>query len=353
MEDRSSSGEEQQLRGDVEGAVRQLGLAISEEMPAGYRHGEGVDVARGVVLAPRGIAGMQYDTRQLHKLFVDSGMGSAKERAALERPMFMKGGGASDQVQDGYSRTLAYKFGDLLFVVFGPLRPSDNAAVINGERCVRLHEAGEQEGATRRKRRNRQRMAARYREAQCSEGEESSRCKQQYSGEEAQRIEAAILRYAESLYAATERDAREATREQEREEKLAKRGRIPPYVSQSKGGKLTVTRTSWEHNGLIGNRSYAGYIKTKGSNEPLFAEKRRVLEREKEMQQELMIISGEISRGDAIVCVRMQDKGWVAGSSNNLSRALCVIDQPKATLVDAHNFQARISHRASVLLSSM
>ncbi|KAJ1864227.1 hypothetical protein LPJ78_003519 [Coemansia sp. RSA 989] len=350
MEDRSSSEDEgQQPRGDVEGAVGQLDLALNDEMPAGYRHGEGVDVARGVVLAPRGIAGMQYDTRQLHKLFADSEMGSSsssssKEKAALERPMFMEGGGTSDQMQDGYSRTLAYKFGDMLFVVFGPLRTSDNAAVINDERSAQLHEAAEQKRAAGRKRRNRQRMAARYREAQSSGGSECARHKQ-YSGEEALRIEAAILRYAESLLAATERDALEAAREQEREELMAKRGRIPPYVSQSKG--KTVTRTSWEHNALVGNRSYAGYIGTRGSNERLFA-KKRILEREKEMHQELMLIGEEITRGDMMLCMRMHDKGWVAGASNNLSNALCVIDQPKATLVDAHNFLTRISQRASL-----
>ncbi|KAJ2449285.1 vacuolar fusion protein ccz1 [Coemansia sp. RSA 2336] len=337
----SSSGEEgQQPHGNVEGAGSQLDLALNEEMPAGYRHGNGVDVARGVVLAPRGIAGMQYDTRQLHKLFADSGMGASKEGAALEQPMFMKGGGTSDQVQDGYSRTLAYKFGDMLFVVFGPLHASDNAAAINEERSAQLHEAAEQRRAGGRKRR--QRMAARHREAQ---GSDYARHKQ-YSGDEASRIEATVLRYAESLLAATERDAREAAQEQAREEQLAKRGRIPPYVSQSKGEK-TVTRTSWEHNALVVNRSYAGYMGTRATNERLFARK-RTLEREKEMHQELMVVGEEIARANVLLCVRMQDKGWVAGSSDGLSNALCVIDQPKATLVDAFNFLTRISHRASL-----
>ncbi|KAJ2388505.1 hypothetical protein GGI23_006041, partial [Coemansia sp. RSA 2559] len=42
--------------------IDQLGIAMDEEMPAVYEHGAGVDGSRGVVLAPRAVEGMLYDT---------------------------------------------------------------------------------------------------------------------------------------------------------------------------------------------------------------------------------------------------------------------------------------------------
>ncbi|KAJ2827986.1 hypothetical protein IWW50_001612, partial [Coemansia erecta] len=49
--------------------VGQLGLAMEDAMPAAYEHGVGVDCSRGVVLAPRAIPGMLYDTRLVRLLY--------------------------------------------------------------------------------------------------------------------------------------------------------------------------------------------------------------------------------------------------------------------------------------------
>ncbi|KAJ1726406.1 hypothetical protein LPJ61_005207, partial [Coemansia biformis] len=92
--------------------INQLGQAMEEAIPAVYEHGVGVDSSRGVVLAPRGLSGMLYDTRHLKALFP----GGASENAAAEHQIFV----CEDNSSNISSKTLVYKYGDLLFMLFGP-----------------------------------------------------------------------------------------------------------------------------------------------------------------------------------------------------------------------------------------
>ncbi|KAJ1797295.1 hypothetical protein LPJ75_007070 [Coemansia sp. RSA 2598] len=60
----------------------------------------------------------------------------------------------------------------------------------------------------------------------------------------------------------------------------------------------------------------------------------------------LKMVCGELQRGSrAEVCVRMQNKGWVAGMRSSEALCFCLVDQPKATLADAQTFLTRICNR--------
>ncbi|KAJ2337715.1 hypothetical protein GGI00_000015 [Coemansia sp. RSA 2681] len=90
-----------------EATVSRLESAMDEGMPAAYAHGVDVDPERGVVLAPRGLSGMQYDTRLLKLMFQGT---SDIPTTAPERPLYV-----SPDSQDGACKTLVYKYGDFVF----------------------------------------------------------------------------------------------------------------------------------------------------------------------------------------------------------------------------------------------
>ncbi|KAJ2626457.1 hypothetical protein GGF44_005029, partial [Coemansia sp. RSA 1694] len=81
-----------------EATVSRLESAMDEGMPAAYAHGVDVDPERGVVLAPRGLSGMQYDTRLLKLMFQGT---SDVPTTAPERPLYV-----SPDSQDGACKTL-------------------------------------------------------------------------------------------------------------------------------------------------------------------------------------------------------------------------------------------------------
>ncbi|KAJ2809534.1 hypothetical protein H4R20_000036 [Coemansia guatemalensis] len=220
----------------------QLGVAMEDQMPAAYEHGVGVDCSRGIVLAPRAIPGMLYDTRLVRTMFHSR----FSARNAAERPLFV-GADKHSADQGACSRTLAYKFGDMLILVFGsPPKPdaSSSAAIRQQQQqpAADFKEDERQIHRGRRGRRARVREKAAKKDLQRLENPAQSNI-QPFSVQEAQDIEQAILRYAESLQAATWRDSREVEAQRKSEVQLAEQRRIPPYVYQSGGGVLPVTRT--------------------------------------------------------------------------------------------------------------
>ncbi|KAJ2385238.1 hypothetical protein H4S02_004430 [Coemansia sp. RSA 2611] len=330
-----------------------LGAAMDEEMPEAYRHGEGVDCSRGVVLAPRAVAGMLYDTRLVRLLF-DSAINAG------ERALFVElgGGCATDSCSSRCSRTLAYKFGDLLFLVFGPTpsaRPPAKSAKARGKEP-------EHAPARRNQRRQRRRNGAQpHVDAERVPRQPDA---QPFAAGEAQAIEAAVLRYAQSLQLATQRDAAETAAQIQHETQLAQQQRLPPYVYQPRTQlALSATRTSWAQyrEQIPSIRSFAGYVRT--SADPLQARhagrsRRRggVLDTclPANVQRALDAVRAELAGGEetATVCVRMQDKGWVAAELTTHAHCFCVVDQPKATLADAQSFLTRISLRAASMQSN-
>ncbi|KAJ2160197.1 hypothetical protein GGF46_002459 [Coemansia sp. RSA 552] len=309
--------------------VSELELAMGDELPAAYQHGVDVDCARGVVLAPRGISGMLYSTRLLRLMFHSEGS------AAKEPSLHM---GPDDSAHAGGSRTLAYKFGDMLFVVFGPPQFAAPPPQKHGEPSVDASDDDEQ----RRPRRFRRRRGRRGRRAGQTTQVDQSVAARPFASAEALAIESAILRYAESLQAATRRDREEVEAQRQSEVHLAQRQRrIPPYVFQM-GSGMTFTSWPWQADGSMpANRSFAGYV-----DGDVHKDGPAMLPAG--VRQALAMVSAEATscEGSSAVCVRMQDKGWVAGSSEGPRECYCVVDQPQATLADAQSFLSRISRRA-------
>ncbi|KAJ2084035.1 hypothetical protein H4R24_000384 [Coemansia sp. RSA 988] len=238
--------------------VSQLGVAMEDHMPAAYEHGVGVDCSRGIVLAPRAIPGMLYDTRLVRTMFHSR----FSARNAAERPLFV--GADKHSADHGVcSRTLAYKYGDMLILVFGsPPKPETSSSSTAREQpAADLKENECQIHRGRRGRRAHERAKASKKDQQQSKMAQQSNV-HPFSAQEAQDIEQAILRYAESLQAATWRDSREVEAQRKSEVQLAEQRRIPPYVYQSGGSVLPITRTSWRHRTMPLNRSYAGYLCT-------------------------------------------------------------------------------------------
>ncbi|KAJ1958958.1 hypothetical protein GGI12_004592, partial [Dipsacomyces acuminosporus] len=101
--------------------INQLGMAMEEELPAVYEHGIDVDLSRGVVLSPRAIPGMQYDTR-LIKLMHGQQLSGAESTASsvADSPLFSELADHSSTPNGtsigGANKTLAYKYGDMLFL---------------------------------------------------------------------------------------------------------------------------------------------------------------------------------------------------------------------------------------------
>ncbi|KAJ2821160.1 hypothetical protein IWW50_004752, partial [Coemansia erecta] len=237
-------------------------------------------------------------------------------------------------------------FGDLLFLAFGAQEAASDPKVT--EQPNAAGEAGStvQENTRRRRRGRRANRLPREAERQPDA--------RPFTSNDALAIEASVLRYAESLHAATQRDARDVSATRAHEMQLARQRRLPPYVFQTRRGVHRATHTSWQHphaEHIPSNRSYAGFAeeyhapgrrqsrsKSDNAGESLPASVRHALD----------VVNVETQHGgDIAVCVRMQDKGWVAGSLESECRCFCVVDQPKATLADAQSFLTRISLRAA------
>ncbi|KAJ2183506.1 hypothetical protein GGH18_004929, partial [Coemansia sp. RSA 530] len=165
---------------------------MDDDLPSAYPHGVDVDPSRGIVLAPRALCGMMYDTRLVRLLFHTP----INQHGAADLPLHIRGGPADTH---GNCRVFAYKFGDLLFLALGAT-PATHANPLNVQEKVDT------------RRRRRRARPAKPAESECDKFTES----------EAREIEASILRYAESLHAATRRDARDASNQRVREAQLAR-----------------------------------------------------------------------------------------------------------------------------------
>ncbi|KAJ1768820.1 hypothetical protein LPJ74_004564 [Coemansia sp. RSA 1843] len=410
--------------------IDQLGLAMDEEMPAVYEHGAGVDGSRGVVLAPRAVEGMLYDTR-LVKLLYDDESGDSGNRvrrdkqfheqrpaAMLELPLFVGSNSRQQgpppcghdmqatrtpvqqqqqkqqqqqqkqkqQMEDigtRCSRTLVYKYGDMLYIVFGApkthytyangidkgkgkqMEPSDDPEIVGGNRRGRR---------ARKERRRRAAAAATIDEDDALTDNIHAAEDMRFGKNETLAIESAILRYAESLQAATRRDVGEIRAQQQSEVQLAKQRRIPPYMyhkeervaeKDRRDGnenmqRLATTLTNWRRQDTMPvNRSFMGLVDNGKGKREAGGESRQqsLLLLPENVRTALSAVNAELVKhrenDDGVsVCVRMQDKGWVTAQQRRQEQTFCVVDQPNATLADAHNFLSRISKRARSLDSS-
>ncbi|KAJ1768634.1 hypothetical protein LPJ54_005038, partial [Coemansia sp. RSA 1824] len=261
----------------------QLGRAMDDDLPSAYPHGVDVDPSRGIVLAPRALCGMMYDTRLVRLLFHTP----INQHGAADLPLHIRGGPADTH---GNCRVFAYKFGDLLFLALGAT-PATHANPLNVQEKVDT------------RRRRRRARPAKPAESECDKFTES----------EAREIEASILRYAESLHAATRRDARDASNQRVREAQLARTRRVPPYVRQSMTGGLPQTHTSWNER-IPTNQSFMGFV---GAND---TENTECRDKSPDVltagvRQALCVVRSETLQ--STVCVRMHDKGWVAGQHSS------------------------------------
>ncbi|KAJ2884228.1 hypothetical protein IWW38_005452, partial [Coemansia aciculifera] len=319
--------EEDEGEEEEEEPARHLVRAMDEDMPSAYEHGVGVDISRGVVLAPRGLSGMQYDSRLLQRMYHG-------DDSSCERPLWMSG-----DPRDSASKTLVYKYRDLLFVLLGPPEPSlSSSSSLPPPSMPSSSSAGRQ-----RRRGKRQQQQQGWKE----EGVEKTL---RFSGDEARAIEAVVLSYAASLQAATARDARDVVAQRRSEVVLAERRRIPPYVFQSNQRHLTLTNFSGQMVAL--NRSYAGFHSFKDEEAEEGSSDQRgggnnTVRRPSALL--LSVVNAEIGNNrSACVCVRMQDKGWVTAlAQRDDGVCFCVIDQPNATLADAVTFSQNLKNRAA------
>ncbi|KAJ2002782.1 hypothetical protein GGI04_003202 [Coemansia thaxteri] len=334
-----------------------LERAMDERLPPAYEHGVGVDAERGVVLAPRGLPGMLYDSRLLRAVYSGD--------ASPDRALF-----ASPDSRAAACPTLVYKYGDMLLVALGSPPASPDSTPL---RTV----AARGGGAARR--RGRVRASERTVENSVLSGEP------RFSGSEALAIEDVVLRYAASLQPAVSRDANDVLAQRRSEAQLALRRRIPPFVFQERARCLT--RSNWhsedESLAMPSSRSFAGFY---GRSFPESPDSRGGQSRvpppgarvgnngnrgggeaanpaplSANASRTLAVINAELAnnrqRSHVAVCVRMQDKGWVAASSSFSSTSngaaaagsecYCVVDQPKATLADAQALLSKLSLRAA------
>ncbi|KAJ2559828.1 hypothetical protein EV175_000142 [Coemansia sp. RSA 1933] len=403
--------------------IDQLGLAMDEELPAVYEHGAGVDASRGVVLAPRAVEGMLYDTRLVRLLYGDESADAGnrvyheqqqRSGAMAEMPLFFSCTSSSSRQKEGSlpcdhpmhaartpvqkqkhqmvgdiaarcSRTLAYKYGDMLYIVFGA--PRGNCADSVSDKSKGKQAAEEEEPISESSivdasssRRGRRARKERRRKAAASSnndgfhidnGGSPAEGNVRFSTNEALAIEGAILRYAESLQAATERDVGEIHAQRQKEVQLAKQRRIPPYMYHKEAGeeeedghvrRLTTTLTNWQRQDVLPvNRSFQGLVDGDGSNkqEVKGDSSLSLLMQPENVRTALSAVNAELLKhrengDDVSLCVRMQDKGWVTAQHHQRrqEQSFCVVDQQNATLADAHSFLSRISKRARSLDAS-
>ncbi|KAJ2550208.1 hypothetical protein GGH95_006112, partial [Coemansia sp. RSA 1836] len=218
-----------------EATVSRLESAMDEGMPAAYAHGVDVDPERGVVLAPRGLSGMQYDTRLLKLMFQGT---SDIPTTAPERPLYV-----SPDSQDGACKTLVYKYGDFVFVLLGP--PTSAALppppTTTTTATMPASSSARRRGGRRRKRATTEPVAPVQRSGH--------QALLRYRADEAQAIEGVVLQYAASLQAAAARDASEVLAQRRSEAQLALHRRIPPYLFQERSQHLT--RTNWRQQDVV------------------------------------------------------------------------------------------------------
>ncbi|KAJ2037257.1 hypothetical protein GGI08_001556 [Coemansia sp. S2] len=314
--------------GQRQETISRLECAMDEGMPAAYEHGVDVDCERGVVLAPRGLGGMQYDSRLLKLMYQGGGDTNNSLSAAVPAATATPSASASERAlftspdsQDGACKTLVYKYGDLLLVILGPptCTPPAQAPAVVGARGVR-----------------------RMRRKRVGEVVQRPDVVTRFSADEALTIEGVVLRYAASLQAAAARDASEVQTQRRSETQLALHRRIPPYLFQER--RLRLTRTNWRHEDssvVALNRSYAGFFGTStlesgdhvGSSAPGMNNGNRNGVGEvnpaplpANVRRTLSVVNAEIAnnRGRTLaVCVRMHDKGWIAATSVSHDVLLC------------------------------
>ncbi|KAJ2781487.1 hypothetical protein GGI15_003203 [Coemansia interrupta] len=315
-----------------------LELAMDEEMPSVYEHGVNIDTSRGLVLAPRAISGMMYDTRLLRALY-----GTSSEADGIcELPLHMQNPSTGLPFDDKACKSLVYKYGEMLFFVFGHSSADSHAeaevaAAATGTRAT----ANSTEQVTcmqsRRKIRAQQRRGGGGGRKNIMQG--SAQVSDRFSASEAQRVEEVLLRYAESIHAATLRDSEEI----EAHNAAVTKQRIPPFVSMDNARRLV--QTNWASSVPL-NRSYLGFVRDNQSVKHTSSE----LKLPSNIRMTLEISHTELERdGNTNVCVRMQNKGWVAAASRDQTVCYCVVDQPKATLADAQTFLARASKMSADL----
>ncbi|KAJ1862265.1 hypothetical protein LPJ73_000800 [Coemansia sp. RSA 2703] len=332
--DYDSSSERNENDSDAEEPSIRLELAMDEEMPSVYEHGVNIDTSRGLVLAPRAITGMMYDTRLLRALY-----GTSSEADGIcELPLHMQNPSTDLPFEDKACKTLVYKYGEMLFFVFGHSNArshtnTDTQAESEADPMGTRANFSEQVTSmqSRRKIRAQQRRGGGGGRKNIMQG--STQVSDRFSASEAQRVEEVLLRYAESIHAATLRDSEEI----EAHNAAVTKRRIPPFVSIDNARRLV--QTNWASCVPL-NRSYLGFVQDHQgakhtSSEPKLPSNVRMT---------LEITNVELERGgNTNVCVRMQNKGWVAAASRDQTVCYCVVDQPKATLADAQTFLARAS----------
>ncbi|KAJ2723133.1 hypothetical protein GGI07_002836 [Coemansia sp. Benny D115] len=391
-----------------DGTSSRLNLAMEDNMPPVYAHGANVDHSRGVVLSPRAVPGMLYDTRLLRLLYAFSGKNKGNEisssnsngGANIEQPLFMQQ--PSDPL-DGMCKTLVYKYGQMLFIIFGHPHADSNStshgaggaddgmqqrdAQVSVDSQAAPPKFAYRGSASAVARRHRRAMGARR--AQQMQGPVATHAGNspppeslRFTAEEAQGIETCLLRYAESLHAATLRDAQELQQSRAADISTSsasaarKHTRAPPYIYVEKPSRLT--QTNWlpdTPDATLGaaiplNRSYKGFVReaSAGGNSLLVSSSAATTgfgSLSANVRLTLAMVNAELSRtssdGTVDVCVRMQNKGWVAASTSIMplseannddavpqgSECYCVIDQPKATLADALTFLSRVSNQAA------
>ncbi|KAJ1878448.1 hypothetical protein LPJ57_003406 [Coemansia sp. RSA 486] len=189
-----------------------LGAAMDDELPSGYEHGVDVDPARGVVLAPRAVPGMLYDTRVVHQLYpTATAQSSAIDPAILpELPLHM---GASDEDNDDSSnvcRTLVYKYGQMLYFVFGRSSSSGSSSQIPG---AQQNPPTMYKRNTNKKKQQRKQQVGAARRSNWLQQTAIQQQVSRFDGEESLAIEQVVLQYAEKLHAATARDVDETEEE--------------------------------------------------------------------------------------------------------------------------------------------
>ncbi|KAJ1722407.1 hypothetical protein LPJ53_003166 [Coemansia erecta] len=332
--DENDIGEDAGVDANAEETSSRLELAMDEEMPSVYEHGVNIDTSRGLVLAPRSISGMMYDTRLLRALYSTS----SEADGICELPLHMQNSSANLPSDDRACKTLVYKYGEMLFFVFGHSSTDSHAeaaAAETGTTAILSEQVTSMQ--SRRKMRAQQRRGGGGGRKNIMQG--SAQVSDRFSASEAHRVEEVLLRYAESIHAATLRDSEEI----EAHNATVTKQRIPPFVSMDNARRLV--QTNWAPSVPL-NRSYLGFVQDHQDTKHIPSE----LKLPSNIRMTLEISNIELERdGNTNVCVRMQNKGWVAAASRDQTVCYCVVDQPKATLADAQTFLARASKMSADL----
>ncbi|KAJ1642816.1 hypothetical protein LPJ64_005370 [Coemansia asiatica] len=333
---------------DEEETSSQLGTAMDEEMPSVYEHGVNVDIARGVVLAPRALSGMQYDTRLLHQLY-----GAAMQTGANEQTMFPELAlfmGPKDSANaDGMCKTFVYRYGQMLYFVFG----QSSARLTEDEESTASQKTQLPSMYKRNTKMKKQRKLGAAIGARRGNWQQNVTAQSRFSGEKSLRIEQAVLQYAEQLHAALARDVEEMQVHRVTAAQGIKH-RVPPYFYLQSPRATMLTNRPCSYSLMLG-RPYLGLVDTGDVSAATAAAAaaaaggRKVEDDSLSLNARLSLkmVCAELERGRAEVCVRMQNKGWVAGLRSSDALCFCLIDQPKATLADAQTLLTRICNHCN------